>query len=89
MVVTYEDSDDPQIAVAPAGSDESSCRMWVRSHEEYLMAPSPSGQWTLFYLSNGGTILCEGQPWWFARDIREAAQQMRIWIDKQESIGRL
>lgn len=89
MIVAYEDSDDPAIAIAPLGSDVPTCRAWVRSNKEFLMAPSPSGPWTLFYLSDGGTVVAEDQPFWHAHGARDAARQMRIWINNQAGRGHL
>lgn len=88
-MVTYEDSEDPPIAIAPLGSDLPSCQMWVRSHQEFMMVPSASGQWTLVYLSDGGTVMLEGQSFWHTRGVHEVARQMRTWINNQRSRGHL
>ncbi len=78
MVVTYEDSADPAIAVAPLGSDLPSCEAWVREHGEFMMVPSSEGKWTLVYLSADGHTKLEGAPFWHTVGRQEAARQMRI-----------
>jgi hypothetical protein len=89
MVVTYDNSDDPPIAIAPLGSDLASCQMWVKAHQEFMMVPSPSGQWTLVYLSDGGTVMLEGASFWHTTEVHEVARLMRIWINNQADRGHL
>jgi hypothetical protein len=63
--------------------------MWVRAHQEFMMVPSPTGQWTLVYLSDGGIVMLNGQTFWRVRGVHEAARAMRAWINNMAAHGHL
>lgn len=82
-VTTYEDSDLPEIAVAPPGYDPTSCTHWVRTHEELMMLRDLDGHWILFFFAANGSVQCESPAFWGITDRRVASRVMRKWLDDQ------
>lgn len=77
----YEDSNSPEIAIAPPGSDVTYCTQWVRSHSEFMMMRDSDGHWVLFFLTGSGNVQFESVAFWGVSDQQEAARKMRNWID--------
>jgi hypothetical protein len=81
-MITYEDTDEPRIAIAPSGFDPTFCASWVRSHDEPMMLQDLDGHWILFFFAANGSVQFESVAFWQVTDMHEAARMMRIWLDR-------
>lgn len=82
-VITYEDSDLPEIAIAPPGYDVPLAMMWVRSHQEPMMMRDGDGHYVLVFFAENNSVQIESPAFWGITDTREAARRMRKWLDSR------
>ena len=80
--ITYEDSDDPPLAIAPREFDVPHATMWVRSHGEPMMLRDADGHWMLVFVGDNGSTPIESQPFWHLTDLSAAAGAMRACLDR-------
>jgi hypothetical protein len=79
--ITYEESDDPPIAIAPPGFGPTLAMMWAQSHDELMMLRDSDGAWMLFYFAVDNEVKCEKFHGMTGR--YQATTRMREWLDEQ------
>jgi hypothetical protein len=82
-LIKYEDSDNPEIVIAPDHYDVPLATMWVRSHNELMMLRDLDGHWVLFYFAANNSVQFESAAFWGISDVHEAAARMRNWLDSK------
>jgi hypothetical protein len=82
-VIRYEDSDLPEIAIAPAEFGVPLALTWVRSHQEPMMLRDGDGHWALIFVAANNSVQIESPAFMHVTDVRVAASKMRTWLDRQ------
>ena len=82
-MIQYEDSDLPEIAIAPDHFDNPMTEMWVRSHGEPMMRRESDGHWILACFGPNNSVQLESVEFWRITDLRVAAAKMRKWLDQK------
>jgi hypothetical protein len=85
-MISYDDSELPEIAIAPAQYSVPAAMMWVRSHQEPMMRRDGDGHYALIFIAANGSVAIASAEFWGVTDLREAARKMRKWLDENSLI---